>query len=87
MIFSWYKIINRTEYLATGLVSRVLSLLLEGIGLKNVMITYGNLVSLVYDDVMLPIGMSGENPFVFGGYAVYLDENQDIWLGVEINEG
>ncbi len=86
MTFDWYKIINRGEFEATGLVSRELELALEGIGLVTIMVTKGALYSIVYDGVMLSIGVTEENPFVFEGYAVYLDENDDIYLGVLVDE-
>lgn len=82
MIFDWYKILNRGEFEAAGLVSREVDVILEGIGQKTVLVTRGNLVSIVYDGVMLSIGLSGSNPFIFGGYAAYLDQNDDIWLGI-----
>lgn len=86
MTFDWYKIINRGEFEATGLVSREVELLLDGIGLRTVLVTCGNYYSIIYDGVMLSIGMAGNNPFVFDGYAVYLDVNDDIWLGIQVDE-
>lgn len=82
MSFDWYKIINRAEFLATGLTSREVEVVLEGIGLRTILVTQGRLTSLVYDGVMLPIGVTEANPFIFDGYAVYLDANDDVWLGV-----
>jgi hypothetical protein len=84
MTFDWYKIVNRAEFLATGLVSRELELVLEGVGTKTVMIVVGNLFSLVYEGVLLSIGVTEENPFAFDGYAVYVDANDDVWLGIEV---
>lgn len=86
MIFDWYKIINRAEFAATGLVSRELSLVLEGVGQASILVTKGILYSIVYDGVMLSIGLTDSNPFVFEGYAVYLDSNDDVWLGIEVDE-
>jgi hypothetical protein len=80
--FDWYKMINQTEFLALGLPSRELSLVLEGKGLKSVMILSGQFVSVVYDGVMLSPGMNDENPFAFDGYAAYLDAADDLWLGI-----
>lgn len=84
MIFDWYKIINRAEFEALGLVSRELELELEGIGLATVLVTKGELYSLTYDGVFLSVGVTEDNPFVFEGYAVYLDAADDIWLGIEV---
>lgn len=84
MTFDWYKIVNRAEFLAEGLVSRELEVVLEGVGTKTVMIVVGNLFSLIYEGVMLSIGVTEENPFAFDGHAIYLDENDDVWLGIEV---
>jgi hypothetical protein len=40
------------------------------------------LFSLIIDGVILSVGMADSNPFIFGGYAVYLDSSGDIWLGI-----
>ncbi len=82
MIFDWYKIINRAEFLQTGLVSRELSLILEGIGAKTCLVTVGNYFSITIDDVMLSIGIKERNPFVFQDRAIYVDENEDVFYGV-----
>lgn len=86
MIFDWYKIINQAEFIATGLVSRELELPLEDLGVKTILVTRGRLVSLVYEGIMLAAQLNDENPFVFEGHAVYLDANQDLWLGIEVDE-
>ncbi len=84
MIFDWYKVINKPEFEATGLVSRELTIVLEGIGAKTVLVTVGNYFSLTVDDVMLSIGIGLEtaNPFVFQERAIYLDDAGDVWYGV-----
>ncbi len=84
MTFDWYKIFNLTEFEALDLVSKAYILNLEGLGEQTVMVFKGNEVSIQYDDVTLPIQLHDENPFVFDGYAVYIDENDDVFLGVEI---
>jgi hypothetical protein len=84
MIFDWYKIINRSEFSATGLVSRELQLILEGVGLRTILVTQGKLLSVVYEGVMLSVGVTDSNPFVFEGLAIYIDENQDVWLGIQV---
>lgn len=83
MIFNWYKVINRAEFLATGLVSREVEVILEGIGLKTILVTVGNLFSITVDEVMLSIDLLEDaNPFVFDERAVYVDANDDVWYGV-----
>ncbi len=83
MIFDWYKIINRAEFLATGLVSRELQVVLEGVGVATVLVTVGRHFSLTYDGVMLSLGVTEANPFSFDGHAIYVDDNDDVWLGIE----
>lgn len=84
MIYDWYKIINRAEFLAAELVSKEVELILEGIGQRTILVTKGNLVSIVYEGVMLSIGLTEANPFAFDGHAVYLDADDNIWLGIEV---
>jgi hypothetical protein len=83
MIFNWYKIINKEEFESTGLVSREITVILQGVGAKTVLVTKGNVLSLTVDDVMLSTEITGENPFVFQERAVYLDVNKDLWYGVQ----
>ncbi len=82
MTYDWYKIVNRNEFLATGLTSRELTLDLEGLGQKTVMVFSGIMVSLLYDDVFLSAELNDENPFAFDSHAVYVDANDDLWLGI-----
>lgn len=84
MSYNWYKIFNRAEFLAEGLVSRELELVLDGIGLATFLITYGNLLSITYGETMLSIGVTEENPFAFDGAAIYVDDAEDVWWGVPI---
>ena len=86
MVFTWFKIFNLTLFTATGLVSRKITLELEGLGAKDFLITKGNLTSILFDGVFLSINMNDQNPFIFEGFAVYLDDNDDVWLGIEVDE-
>lgn len=79
----WYKIVNRAEFEATGLVSREIQVVLTGVGLRTILVTKGNLFAVTYDGTMLSPGLNDENPFVSGDYAIYEDSAQDIWLGVQ----
>ncbi len=81
MTFNEYKIINLDDFVASGLVSKEVELVLDGIGLRTIMVTQGRLVSLVYEDVILSIGITEKNPFIFGEHEVWVDENNDVWLG------
>jgi hypothetical protein len=86
MIFDWYKVLNRAEFEAAGLVSKEVEMILDGVGQKTILVTKGNVYSILVDGVYLSIGLGGKNPFVFGGYAVYLDSNDDIWMGIATSE-
>lgn len=88
MNFTWYKIFNRTEWLATGLVSRTLTLSLEDRGQEEFLITEGEETCVTYDGVLLPVEFSGKNPFVGLGdeYAVYVDEADDVYFGFVVEE-
>lgn len=83
MIFDWYKILNRADFLESGLVSREVTLLLDGVGQAVVLVTRGNCVAITYNGIMLAVELLGDNPFTFDGHAVYVDSNDDIWLGIE----
>lgn len=84
MIYDWFKVANLTEFLAPGLVSQEITLELEGLGVKEILITQGNEIGITYDGVFLMLGFNEESPFAFDGHACYLDEaTQDIYLGIE----
>lgn len=84
MGFTWYNLFKKQDFLDTELVSKKITVTLEGIGVKDVLITKGNEVSILYDGVFLPISFTEKNPYTKDGYAVFIDENDIVWLGVEI---
>lgn len=85
MTYDWYKIINRAEFIATGLVSREVELVLEGVGVRTVMVTVGRNFSIIYEGVMLSLGITDANPFAFDGHAIYVDAaTDDVYLGIEV---
>ena len=86
MIFDWFNLFNLTEFMATGLVSRTLTRTLEGIGNRDILITSGDFVGITYEGVFLCIDMADQNPFVMDGCAVYVDEDDNVWLGVNGRE-
>lgn len=90
MIFTWFKIFNLTEFNATGLVSRTYTVILEGLGQKEILVTKGELVSMTYEGFFLPIQLNSKNPFVKESdaegevaHAVYVAGNNDVYLGIE----
>lgn len=86
MTFNWFNVFDKQEFLDTGLVSKTLSVVIEGVGERDILITKGNELSILFDGVFLPIGFTDKNPFVREGYAVWEDENGIVWLGIEVEE-
>ncbi len=86
-MFNWFKIFNRTEFDALGLVSKTYTLELEDIGIKNILVTKGITHGLTYEGVFLSLLLNDLNPFEFEGYAIYLNtETNDVYLGIAIPE-
>lgn len=86
MEYDWYNVFNLPDFEAEGLVSKKLEVVLDGIGEAEILITKGNTVAILYDEVFLPVNFLGNNPFARDGYAVYKGANGDVWLGVEQGE-
>lgn len=86
MIYAWYKIFNLPEFEATGLVSRAYTFELEDVGIKEILVTKSNLVSILYEDVFLPLNLNDKNPFEMDDHAIYIDANDDVFLGIAENE-
>jgi len=82
MTYTTYKLINLDDFEDTGLVSRKIEAVLSGIGLKEILITKGNYVSVLYEGVFLCLGVNGKNFFEFEGYAVFIDPANDLYLGI-----
>ncbi len=80
--YDWYFLINLVDFLATGLISREFQLNFPNLGLKTILLTSGELVSVTFDDVILSIGLNNKNPFYFDSHAVYYDSNGAVWLGI-----
>ena len=86
MIYDWYLIFNRADFLNLGLPSRTYTQVLEGVGQKDILATSGELCGMLYEGVFLPVGLNSKNPFEFEDHAVYVDENEDVWLGILVPE-
>lgn len=84
--YNTYKIFNLDEFEATGLVSRTIEAVLSGIGLKEILITKGNLFSITYDDVFLALNVNNKNFLEFDGHAIYIDALNDVYLGIAVPE-
>lgn len=93
MIFEWFKIFNLDEFEALDLVSKMYTQIIEGIGQKEILVTKGDCVSMLYEGVFLPIQLNDINPFIKDGegetepnYAVYIDSENNVYLGIEADE-
>lgn len=79
--YTWFYLFNAAEFEALGLISRTITVNLDGIGLKKVLITKGSKLGITYEGVFLAIGTADRNPFSIDGLAVYRDELDQVWLG------
>lgn len=90
MTFTWFLIFNKAEFEALDLVSKTYTVILDGIGQKDILVTKGELVSMLYDGIFLPIELNDINPFIKLGddddelaHAVYIDSDDNVYLGIE----
>lgn len=88
MTFEWYPIFKLSEFQATGLVSEKKTVLLEGKGFIEFLISRGNVTSVLYDGEFLPIRFASKDTYYSEGYAVYYNSEKDpsVWLGFEVEE-
>lgn len=86
MIYRWFRIFNLTEFNETELTSKSYTLELDGVGVKNILVTQGNLLSMTCDGVMLSVNLNEKNPFEFDDMAIYLDGANDVFLGFAVDE-
>ncbi len=86
MTYTWYYIINKTDFEAAGLVSQSIDLDLESIGAKTVLVTMGIMIGLTYEGVFLPLQLNDDNPFEFDDHAIYIDDSDNIFLGIAVDE-
>ncbi len=84
MNYNWYYIFNSISFTSLDLVSKTYTLLLNNIGQVDVLVTQGSYLGITYDDIFLPLNMSAKNPFEFEDHAIYVDENQNVWLGIKV---
>lgn len=84
MDFIWYKIFNTAEFDALDLISKTYTLVLENIGQKDVLVTKGEGYGITYEGVFLSLLLNDLNPFSIDDHAVYVDENDDVYLGLPV---
>lgn len=87
MLFNWYLIFNLEE-LPEEILSRTYRPNLAGFGIVDILVSRGELLTIYFEGVLLPIGFEGKNPFIGLGqqYAVYQDEEGNVYFGVRIQE-
>ncbi len=83
MVFNWYPIFKAQEFLDTGLPSRNLTFYLSET-LSEILITSANALGVQYLDTFLIVNFAGQNPYIRDSYAVYLDESDQVWFGIEV---
>lgn len=84
MNFYWYNIFNSNDFNNTGLVSRTLNFQMEGRGQESVLVTHGNTIAVLHTGTLLPLNFLGHNPFIRDGKAIYVDEENEVWIGFEV---
>lgn len=80
--YFFYRIFNLAEFQALDLVSKTYTIELEDIGLKDILVTKGNLVSITYEGVLLSLNLNGANPFEFDDHAIVLLDDGYVYLGI-----
>ncbi len=87
MAFDAYKLFNAVEFEDTGLISRTLKVELSNLGNREILVTKTEeLLSIVYEGVMLSANLNEKNPFEFEEMGIYIDEDDDVWLGIKIED-
>lgn len=84
MTYRWYFIFNKTEFEATGLVSRTYSLILDDGAEQDFLVTKSNGLGITHDGIFLLLELNTKNPFAFDGRAIYIDANENVWWGFEV---
>jgi len=90
MIFDWYNCFSKTDFLALSLLSKTYTVDLEGIGEESFTVYNQNYLSVAFRDVFIPLEFSDDNPTVREGdeanYALYLDADDNVWIGIEVED-
>lgn len=85
MIYKWYWIFNRDVFLATGLVSKTYTVILDDQpGQKDFLVTQGETIGITFEGIFVALELNGKNPFEFDDRAIYVDANQDVWFGFAV---
>ena len=84
MNYDWFKIFNKDEFEALDLVSKEYTFDFDGYGLKNLLVTKGNLLSVKIDDIFLSVNLNDKNPFAMDQRAIFIDPDNNVYVGIEV---
>jgi hypothetical protein len=84
--YSAYFIFNKDDFEALELGSKTYTVNLPDLGEKDILVTNGNLLAITFEGVFLALRVNSKNPFFKDGYAVFMDESNDVYLGIEDEE-
>lgn len=84
MNYNWFKVFNRTEFLAQDLKFKSYVLDLDGIGEKTFLVSNVNTLGVTYEGVFLSIELNDLNPFEFSDHAIYVNSLDDVYVGLPI---
>lgn len=82
MTINWFPIFIRQDFIDTGLVSQELSLDFGDLGTQSLLVTKGNLIGVLYNEVFLCLELNGENPMSFEDQLLWVDDDDQVWLGI-----
>lgn len=83
-MYTWFKIFNTADLDDAGLVSKTITVILEGVGQKDILVTKGVGYGITYEGVFLSVGLNDKNPFEFEGFAAYKSDADDVYLGIAV---
>ncbi len=79
---NWFNIINYDDFTAEDLVSKKLEFDMGSLGVREILVTKGETVGILFDGVFISTFLNNTNPSAFSNLLVFVDDNDDIWLGV-----
>jgi hypothetical protein len=85
-MYTWYYIFTSTDFLALDLVSKTYTLILDGRGTFDILVTNGQSIGITFEGVFLSLNLNDKNPFEFENYAIYIDDDDQVWLGFAVED-
>lgn len=83
-MFNWFKITNLDDLVAAGIPSREFEMILGQYGLKTIVVFVGETFDVLVDDVFLMGGLNSKNPYELENRAVFIDDDQNLWVGFKL---